>query len=70
MQQLGASLGVAVLGTLFFGRLGLEEVGPVAAVRAGRHLEALEVTLLATLGVLGLAWCLGWLLPRRARADH
>ncbi|SDR71584.1 drug resistance transporter, EmrB/QacA subfamily [Nocardioides scoriae] len=70
VQQLGASLGVAVLGTLFFGRLGLEEVGPVAAVRAGRHLEALEVTLLATLGVLGLAWCLGWLLPRRARADH
>ena len=70
VQQLGASLGVAVLGTLFFHRFALEEAGPVAAVRGGRHLEALEVTLLATVGFLAVAWCLGWLLPRRARAEH
>ncbi|WP_445256749.1 MFS transporter [Nocardioides aurantiacus] len=70
VQQLGASLGVAVLGTLFFQRFALEEAGPVAAVRAGRHLQALEVTLLATVGFLAVAWCLGWLLPRRARAEH
>ena len=46
LQQLGASLGVAVLGTVFFGQLALEDGGPAAAMAAGRHLVAVEDTLL------------------------
>jgi EmrB/QacA subfamily drug resistance transporter len=67
LQQLGASLGVAVLATLFFDRLALEDGGPVAAMSAGRHLVAAEDTLLAVIGVIAVAWLIGWLLPRKAR---
>lgn len=70
LQQLGSSLGVAVLATLFFSRLGLEDGGPRAALAAGRHLSAVEATLWVTLGLIGLAFALGWLLPRRARPQH
>ncbi|RLV49815.1 MFS transporter [Nocardioides mangrovicus] len=58
LQQLGASLGVAVLATLFFDRLEL-----------GRPLVAAQDTLLAVVGAIAIAWLLGWLLPRRARAE-
>jgi EmrB/QacA subfamily drug resistance transporter len=68
LQQLGASLGVAVLATLFFGRLALEDGGPAAARAAGRHLVATEDTLLATLVLIAVAFLVGWLLPRRARS--
>ncbi|RKN43010.1 MFS transporter [Streptomyces hoynatensis] len=62
VQQLGSSLGVAVLGTVFFSAAG--KPGPGAGfVTAGRH-----VTLLA-LGLLAVAFLLGFLLPRRARQD-
>ncbi len=67
LQQLGASLGVAVLGTLFFDRLALEDGGPVAAMTAGRHLVAAEDTLLMVIGLIAVAWMIGWLLPRKAR---
>jgi MFS family permease len=67
LQQLGASLGVAVLGTVFFGALALEDGGPRAAMAAGRHLEAAEHTLLVLLVVIAGAWAIGWLLPRKAR---
>jgi MFS family permease len=67
LQQLGASLGVAVLGTLFFDGLALEEGGPRAAMAAGRHLVAAEHTLLAVIGVIAFAWAIGWLLPKKAR---
>ncbi|HEV7204548.1 MAG TPA: MFS transporter [Jatrophihabitans sp.] len=67
LQQLGSSLGVAVLATLFFSRLALEHGGPRAALAAGRHLGAVEATLWATLVMLGISFALGWLLPRRAR---
>ena len=70
LQQLGASLGVAVLATLFFGTLHLERGGPAAARAAGRHLAAAQHTLLVTLALIGAAFVLGWLLPRRARAQH
>jgi len=70
LQQLGASLGVAVLGTLFFERIALEDGGPQVAAAAGRHLAAAEDTLLMVIGLLALAWCIGWLLPRRARELH
>jgi predicted MFS family arabinose efflux permease len=68
LQQLGASLGVAALGTLFFDGMALEDGGPRAAMAAGRHLVAAEHTLLAVIGVIAFAWAIGWLLPRRARA--
>jgi EmrB/QacA subfamily drug resistance transporter len=69
LQQLGSSFGVAVLATLFFSRLALEDGGPAAARAAGRHIGALEATLTVTLVLLGIAFALGWLLPRRARAQ-
>ena len=68
LQQLGAALGVAALGTLFFDGMALEDGGPRAAMAAGRHLVAAEHTLLAVIGVIAFAWAIGWLLPRRARA--
>jgi EmrB/QacA subfamily drug resistance transporter len=70
LQQLGASLGVAVLGTVFFHVIDLEHGGPVAAAAAGRHLAAAEATMLCVVAAIGVAWVLGWFLPRRARAMH
>ncbi|MDX6233058.1 MAG: hypothetical protein QOH68_2058 [Nocardioidaceae bacterium] len=67
LQQLGASLGVAILGTLFFDRLALEDGGPVAAMASGRHLVAAEDTLLMVIALIAVAWLIGWLLPRKAR---
>ena len=67
LQQLGASLGVAVLGTLFFDKIALEDGGPVSAMTAGRHLVAAEDTLLMLVGLIAVAWCIGWMLPRKAR---
>ncbi len=67
LQQLGASLGVAILGTLFFDRLALEDGGPVAAMTSGRHLVAAEDTLLMVIVLIALAWVIGWLLPKKAR---
>jgi MFS family permease len=57
LQQLGASLGVAVLATLFFGRLGRG------------HVHAIEATWTVTLALIGAAFALGWLLPRKPRAE-
>jgi len=68
LQQLGASLGVAVLATLFFSRFAPERGGPVAAAAAGRHVGAIEATLSVSLVLLAVAFAVGWLLPRRARS--
>jgi EmrB/QacA subfamily drug resistance transporter len=70
LQQLGASLGVAILATLFFDKFDLEHGGPRAAMAAGRHLTAAEDTLVVALILIGVAFAVGWLLPRRARAMH
>ena len=67
-QQLGASLGVAILATLFFSTLSLGQGGPQAAIAAGRGVLAAEHTLLVTLALIVVAFAAGWLLPRRARA--
>ena len=67
-QQLGASLGVAALATLFFATIRLEDGGPVAAALAGRHVLAVEHTLLASLVLIAVAFVLGFQLPRKARA--
>ncbi len=63
LQQLGASVGVAALGTVFFGGIGARP--QVASfVRAGEH-----VTLIA-LGLIAAAFVFGFLLPRRARRQE
>jgi EmrB/QacA subfamily drug resistance transporter len=67
LQQLGASLGVAVLATLFFGKLKLEDGGPRVAMAAGRHLVAAEDTLVVTMVLIAVAFAIGWLLPRKPR---
>jgi predicted MFS family arabinose efflux permease len=67
LQQLGASLGVAILATVFFSKLGFDEVGPRAALAAGRHLDAVEATVWLTLALIALAFAVGFLLPRRPR---
>jgi MFS family permease len=69
-QQLGASLGVAVLATLFFSTISLEKAGPQAATAAGPGLLAAERTLQATFILIVVAFAVGWLLPRRARQVH
>ena len=66
-QQLGASLGVAALATLFFATYRLEDGGPVAAALAGRHVAAVEDTLLVSLGLIAVAFAVGFLLPKKAR---
>ena len=70
VQQLGASLGVAVLATLFFSAISPEQGGPQAAIAAGRGVLAAERTLLITLVLIVIAFAVGWLLPRRARQMH
>jgi EmrB/QacA subfamily drug resistance transporter len=66
-QQLGASLGVAALATLFFATIDLEDGGPVAAALAGRHVLAADHTLLVSLVLIAVAFAVGFLLPRKAR---
>lgn len=63
VQQLGGSLGVAVLGTIFF-----SVMGAAAATHRADSLHAAQVTTLATLAATGLACCVGFLLPRHARS--
>jgi EmrB/QacA subfamily drug resistance transporter len=66
IQQMGASLGVAVLGTVFFGiaRASAEHglLDPETAVRAA------GVVALLTLALTAMSFGLGFLLPRRTRA--
>ncbi|MGP3968103.1 MFS transporter [Streptomyces sp. 6N223] len=59
-QQMGSSLGVAVLGTVFFSAVG-------ARPATGEFVNASEHVTLITLGLTALAFALGFLLPRRAR---
>jgi hypothetical protein len=66
-QQLGASIGVAALATLFFATIKLEDGGSVAAALAGRHVLAAEHTLLVSLALIAVAFAIGFQLPRKAR---
>jgi EmrB/QacA subfamily drug resistance transporter len=68
-QQLGASLGVAVLATVFFDTLRLEDGGASGAVAAGRALLAAEHTLVAVGAAVAVAWLLAWFLPKQARVE-
>lgn len=65
VQQLGMSLGIAILGTLFFGH-----AADRAAEGAGHRqafLDASELTGVITVAMLALAFGLAFLLPRKAR---
>jgi EmrB/QacA subfamily drug resistance transporter len=66
-QQLGASLGVAILATLFFSTLSAGGGAQHPAMAVPGSLLAAERTLLITLAMIIVAFALGWLLPRRAR---
>ncbi|WP_026412414.1 MFS transporter [Actinomadura oligospora] len=65
VQQLGSALGAAVLGTVFFDRLGehLTASGP-----AFRH--AMDATLWTVVALLAASFVAAFLLPKQARADH
>ena len=62
LQQLGMSLGVAGLGTLFFGLLGSH------VDRAADFVAASGPTILVTVALLAAAFAIAFLLPRHARA--
>jgi EmrB/QacA subfamily drug resistance transporter len=64
-QQLGATLGVAVLGTLFF-----DAAGSPGPRRAGAYTHALEQTLWVVVAALALVLLTAFLLPRRAREQE
>jgi hypothetical protein len=64
VQQLGMSLGVAAIGTVFFGLLGSH------AERTRDFLAAAETTTLITVGLVALAIVVGFLLPARPRMAH
>lgn len=59
LQQLGMSLGVAGLGTLFFGLLGSNGTADFVA--------ASGPTILVTVALLAAAFAIGFLLPKHAR---
>ena len=61
-EQLGIALGIAVLGTIFFGIVGPDR-------SAAAFVDAAETTALVTAGLLALAFAAGFLLPARARED-
>jgi hypothetical protein len=56
------SLGVAAVGTIFFGALGSH------ADHTRDFLDAAQRTTLVTVGLVAVAVLIGFLLPRRARA--
>jgi MFS family permease len=65
VQQLGAALGIALLGTVFFHIL---RFGPLGADR--RTLQhAMEWTLWIEIGLLAVTFAAAFLLPRRARPE-
>ncbi|GIG68687.1 MFS transporter [Phytomonospora endophytica] len=66
VQQIGMSLGIAALGTIFFG---LAAATPAADAVSHRQvfLDAANTTGLLTIGLLALAFALAFLLPRHAR---
>jgi hypothetical protein len=63
LQQLGAALGVAILGTVFFG--GLTRPGPWT--QATVALSAAERVTWITLALIAVAFALGFLLPTKPR---
>jgi EmrB/QacA subfamily drug resistance transporter len=65
VQQLGASLGVAVLGSVYFAAVGPRPAAPHRDL--GGFLDASRLVTLVTIGLTGLAFAVGFLLPVRGR---
>ena len=63
IQQLAMALGIAVLGTIFFGIVGAEHAADV-------FIDAAQTTSLVTIGLIGLAFAAGFFLPRKPRAQE
>jgi EmrB/QacA subfamily drug resistance transporter len=63
-EQLGISLGVAIIGTVFFSLLGGPGSGHLASAINGA-----EQASLVTLGLIVVGFLVGFLLPRKARAQ-
>ncbi|MEJ3657695.1 MFS transporter [Actinomycetes bacterium KLBMP 9759] len=61
IEQLGVTLGIAILGTVFFATVG-------ATPTAQTAVEAGSVTALVTVALIVVAFVLGFALPRKARA--
>ena len=61
IQQLGASLGVAVLGSVYFATVGSRAAGPHG------FLDASRLVTLVMIGLTVLAFAVGFLLPARGR---
>jgi EmrB/QacA subfamily drug resistance transporter len=68
IQQLAAALGVAVLGTVFFNRFTAEAHNAVA-VKTNALAATEQVTVIA-LGLTVVAFLVGFLLPKKARAQE
>jgi EmrB/QacA subfamily drug resistance transporter len=66
LQQVGAGLGIAILGTLFFS-LATTHGSDGSAAAAGGFSLAVQRTLWVEVGVLAATFALVFLLPRRAR---
>jgi EmrB/QacA subfamily drug resistance transporter len=65
LQQLGMTLGIAVLGTVFFNILGPSAPGSPSHVSAA--LDAASTTALCTVGLTAVAFLLAFFLPTAAR---
>jgi hypothetical protein len=64
LQQLGAARGVAVIGTVFFGALGSH------AGHERDFLHAAELTTLIAVGLLAVAFVIGFLMPKQAKGQE
>jgi EmrB/QacA subfamily drug resistance transporter len=68
LEQLGIALGVAVIGTVFFGLMeSSSRPGPDAHQLAA--LDGVQMSLLATIGLIAVAFVVGFWLPQKARAS-
>ncbi|WP_406053200.1 MFS transporter [Kribbella sp. NBC_00889] len=63
LEQVGIALGIAVIGTIFMGKVADAE----PATRSLAALDGAQVALLATLGGIALTFAVGFLLPKTAR---
>jgi MFS family permease len=63
IQQLGMALGIAVLGTIFFGVVGAQQAADV-------FVDAAQTTSVVTIGMIGLAFAAGFFLPRKPRLQE
>jgi hypothetical protein len=63
IQQLGMALGIAVLGTIFFGIVGAQQAADV-------FVDAAQTTSIVTIGMIGLAFAAGFFLPRKPRPQE